>query len=119
MHSLNSPTLLSQLKVLATQPADRSAPEYPSFPIGKGLTGAAIRTRRTINVGDVSSDSRYLTAFGSTKSEIIVPISDTREELVIGTIDIESEDWNAFDAETERALEECSKQISSLWRVEG
>jgi L-methionine (R)-S-oxide reductase len=93
------------------------APEYPTFPITKGLTGAAIRALRTINVGDVSNDSRYLTAFGSTQSEIIIPILDPREERVIGTIDIESADRNAFDAETERALVECSKQVSSLWAL--
>ena len=59
-----------------------AAPEYPTFSITKGLTGAAIRTLRTINVGDVSSDSRYLTAFGSTQSEIIVPILDSKEKRV-------------------------------------
>ena len=91
-----------------------STPEYPTFPIAKGLTGASIRSLSTINVGDVSSDSRYLTAFGSTQSEVIVPIFDPKEKCVVGTIDIESEDRNAFDAETEHLLE-CSQQISSLW----
>ena len=92
-----------------------STPEYPTFPIAKGLTGAAIRSLSTINVGDVSSDSRYLTAFGSTQSEVIVPIFDPKEKCVVGTIDIESEDRNAFDAETVHLLEKCSQQISSLW----
>jgi putative methionine-R-sulfoxide reductase with GAF domain len=32
------------------------APKYPRFPIGKGLTGAAIQDRKAINVGDVFSD---------------------------------------------------------------
>lgn len=50
------------------------APEYPRFPIGKGLTGAAIQERKVLNIGEVASDPRYLTAFGSTRSEIIVPI---------------------------------------------
>jgi L-methionine (R)-S-oxide reductase len=43
-----------------------SAPAYPSFPITKGLTSRAIAERRTVNVGDVSSDSGYLTALHST-----------------------------------------------------
>ena len=96
-----------------------SAPKYPTFPITKGLTGAAIRTQKTVNVGDVSTDSRYLTAFGSTQSEMIVPIIDAREERVVGTIDIESEHPNAFDAETEAIIEEYSKAISALWQIEG
>jgi putative methionine-R-sulfoxide reductase with GAF domain len=52
------------------------APDYPQFPIHKGLTGAAIAEKRTINVGNVAADRRYLTAFGSTRSEVIVPIFD-------------------------------------------
>lgn len=32
-------------------------PEYPVFPITKGLTARAIATKRTINVGDVASDA--------------------------------------------------------------
>jgi L-methionine (R)-S-oxide reductase len=35
------------------------APEYPTFPIGKGLTGSAIQERKVINVGDVAADPRY------------------------------------------------------------
>jgi GAF domain-containing protein len=96
-----------------------SAPEYPSFPISKGLTGGVIATKNTVNVGNVSNDPRYLTAFGSTQSEIIVPILDELGERVLGTIDIESEHPNAFDVDTQRALEECARQISVLWRVEG
>jgi len=43
------------------------APEFPTFPITMGLTGAAVAERRTINVGDVAGDPRCLTAFDSTK----------------------------------------------------
>src|SRR5262249_15312412 len=39
------------------------APDYPTFPISKGLTGAAISSRQTVNIGDVNADSRYLSAF--------------------------------------------------------
>jgi L-methionine (R)-S-oxide reductase len=80
------------------------APEYPTFPMTKGLTGAAITGRQIVNVGDVSADPRYLTAFGNTRSEIIVPIFDQQGETVVGTIDIESEDPNAFNADVEAFL---------------
>jgi len=92
------------------------APEFPTFPITKGLTGGAIRSRTTINVGDVSADRRYLTAFGSTQSEIIVPILDAKGEHVIGTIDVESEYRDAFDQNTQTVLEECAKIIGPLWQ---
>jgi L-methionine (R)-S-oxide reductase len=83
------------------------APEYPTFPVTSGLTGAAIAGRKTVNVGDVSADARYLTVFGSTRSEIIVPIFDERGS-VAGTIDIESKKTNAFDAWTQALLEACA-----------
>src|SRR6266446_10575144 len=83
------------------------APEYPTFPITKGLTSSAIAEKRTVNVGDVGADPRYLTALGSTRSEIIVPISNDQGE-VVGTIDVESERSNAFDQSSERLLEDCA-----------
>ena len=92
------------------------APEYPTFPITEGLTGAAISTRKTVNVGDVTADPRYLTAFGTTRSEIIVPVLDGAGENVVGTIDVESEKPNAFPAEVQTLLEACSKVIRPLWR---
>jgi GAF domain-containing protein len=91
------------------------APTYPQFPITKGLTGSAIREKRTIVVGDVSSDPRYLTAFGSTLSEIIVPVTDETSGAVIGTIDVESERKNAFSAEDQVMLEECARTARPLW----
>jgi len=92
-----------------------SAPEHPAFPIHKGLTGVAVATGRTVNVGDVAADPHYLTAFGTTRSEIIVPVFDPQRESVIGTIDVESELRNAFGAEAQSLLEECAELIRPLW----
>src|SRR6266567_5670862 len=41
-------------------------------------------------------DPRYLTAFGNTLSEIIIPVLDEKSSVVVGTIDVESEQANAF-----------------------
>jgi putative methionine-R-sulfoxide reductase with GAF domain len=91
------------------------APEYPTFPIGKGLTSSAVASKQLVNVGDVSTDPRYLTAFGSTKSEIIVPILDPSGERVLGTVDVESEQRHAFDRETEELLKLCAHFVHPLW----
>ena len=91
------------------------APEYPTFPISKGLTGAAISSKRTINVGDVAADSRYLTAFGSTRSEIIVPLLSAAGDQVVGTLDVESEQPHAFNVDTQALLESCAEAIRPLW----
>jgi L-methionine (R)-S-oxide reductase len=93
-----------------------SAPEYTTFPIHKGLTGAVIAGRQVVNVGDVSADARYLTALGTTRSEIIVPVFD-REKRVVGTIDVESERLNAFDRAAEMPLVGCSETTKPLWEI--
>ena len=91
------------------------APAYSTFSITKGLTGSAIRERVTVVVGNVRTDPRYLTAFGSTLSEIIVPILDPKNGKVIGTIDVESEKANAFSAYDQQILEECARSALPLW----
>lgn len=92
-----------------------AAPEYPTFSIHQGLTASAVATRKTVNVGDVAADARYLTAFGTTKSEIIVPVLDGTREHVVGTIDVESEAPSAFGRDVQTLLEECSRIIEPLW----
>ncbi|HXN28599.1 MAG TPA: GAF domain-containing protein [Candidatus Acidoferrales bacterium] len=94
----------------------QGALEYPTFALTKGLTSAAVAERKTINVGDVTADPRYLTAFGTTRSEIIVPIFDGSAESVVGTIDVESDNQNAFSRDVQDFLEACSDEIRSLWR---
>ena len=95
-----------------------SAPAYPTFPIGKGLTGSAIKEKKTVVVGDVTKDPRYLTAFGRTKSEIIIPILDSRRGMVVGTVDVESKRANAFSDADRKALEDCATAASKLWIAE-
>jgi L-methionine (R)-S-oxide reductase len=91
------------------------APEYPTFSITKGLTARAISNRQTVNVGDVSADPFYLTAFGTTRSEIIVPVFDRLNQKVVGTIDVESEQLFAFHEEVQSTLENLAKEIRTLW----
>ena len=93
------------------------APEYPTFPLTKGLTGAAVAERQIVNVGDVFADPRYLTAFGTTRSEIIIPVFDRETRSVVGTIDVESEELNAFSRDVQTLLQACSEVIRPLWEV--
>jgi putative methionine-R-sulfoxide reductase with GAF domain len=91
-----------------------SAPAYPTFSISRGLTASAISEKRPVIVGDVRNDPRYLTAFGSTLSEIIIPVLDS-STAVIGTIDVESERANAFSVEDCEFLEQCAQAALPLW----
>jgi len=92
------------------------APEHPTFPLTKGLTSAAIAQKQIVNVGDVMADPRYLTAFGTTRSEIIVPVFDADGKNVVGTIDVESEEPNAFNQDIQDLLQACSVVIRPLWQ---
>jgi putative methionine-R-sulfoxide reductase with GAF domain len=63
----------------------------------------------------VTVDSRYWTAFGSTRSEIIVPIFAAGRDQVVGTIDVESEHFNAFDEKSESLFVMCADVVAQLW----
>jgi L-methionine (R)-S-oxide reductase len=90
-------------------------PAHPRFPVTQGLSGAAVASGETVVVGDVSKDPRYLTAFGTTRSEIIVPIVDRSGRKVVGTIDVESEKVDAFSEEDRAALERCAATAAKLF----
>ena len=90
------------------------APAYPCFRATQGLSGEAVRTRRTVISNDVANDPRYLTAFGNTQSEIIVPIIAEPGGPVIGTIDVESDQTDAFGNDDRLVLEECASLLAQL-----
>src|SRR6202050_2001870 len=92
-----------------------SAPEYSEFPASKGLTGSAIQKKKTVIAGDVRTDPRYLTAFASTLSEIIVPVLAPGGDRVIGTVDVESEHANAFSERAQQIIELCAQAALPLW----
>jgi GAF domain-containing protein len=79
-------------------------PTYPRFPITQGLCGAALESGKPIVVGDVRKDPRYLPTFHTTRSEIIVPMTNEHRHIV-GVIDAESEKVNAFGEEDRQFLE--------------
>lgn len=92
-----------------------SAPAYPSFPVTKGLTGSAIESKKTVIVGDVRNDPRYLTAFGNTLSVMIVPVLHPGDGRVVGTVDVESEKVNAFSSRDREMIEQCTQAALPLW----
>jgi L-methionine (R)-S-oxide reductase len=80
-------------------------PAYPRFPTSQGLCGAVAETGQTLIVGDVRKDPRWLPAFWTTHSEIVVPILSEATGQVIGVIDVESEKRNAFTEDDRDFLE--------------
>ena len=79
-------------------------PSCPRFPIAQGLCGAAAETRKIIVVPDVKKDLRYLPAFHSTRSEMVVPII-SQSDKVVGVIVADSAKAKAFTKEDREVLE--------------
>jgi L-methionine (R)-S-oxide reductase len=94
------------------------APAHPRFPVGHGLSGAAVAGRQAVVVGDVTADPRYLTAFASTLSEAVVPVLDPATGAVVGTVDVESAERDAFTAADRQVLERCAAALAGLFAEE-
>jgi GAF domain-containing protein len=90
-------------------------PAHPRFLVTQGLCGAAVASRSAVVVGDVSTDARYLTTFGNTRSEMIVPVMGPAGTGVIGLVDIESDRPNAFMDDDRAMVERCAFSLLSLW----
>jgi GAF domain-containing protein/CheY-like chemotaxis protein len=76
-----------------------------------GITGRAALTGQSQLVGDVTKDPDFYQACsGQTLSELAVPIKMGGE--VIGVINVEHPDLNAFDEEDQRALESLAPQAA-------
>ena len=94
-------------------------PAYPRFPVTQGLSGAAVATKRAVVVNDVTADPRYLTAFASTLSEVIVPVVDPGTGMVVGTLDVESAERDAFTDADREVLEGCAAALRGLFAAAG
>lgn len=103
----------SEVRIIAC--TGQELPAFPTFPVEKGLTGEAVRTRESVVVNDVLTDARYLAAFGTTRSEMIVPILDPTKSSVVGTIDVESDRPNAFTESDRLELEQLALVLAGAF----
>lgn len=78
--------------------------------LDSGICGAAVREEQTIIVPDVNADPRYLECSLETKSEIVIPIRKGKK--IVGEIDIDSDELDAFDEQDKNFLENLSQILS-------
>lgn len=71
---------------------------------GRGVCGEAAAGRRTVIVDDVRAFPGHITCDARSRSEIVVPVFDERDEL-IAVLDIDSERPSAFDDGDRAGLE--------------
>lgn len=75
-----------------------------------GITGRAVVTGGSIRVPDVSKHPDYIEYVATTRSELVVPICV--DDQVIGVINLEHPQLDAFDEELERALRQLATQAA-------
>jgi L-methionine (R)-S-oxide reductase len=71
---------------------------------GQGVCGTAAASGRTVVVPDVETFPGHISCDGRSRSEIVVPVFDSRRSL-LAVLDIDSALPATFDAEDQRALE--------------
>jgi PAS domain S-box-containing protein len=87
-------------------------PEDFKTPFGEGIIGRAASTGLTQICNDVSLDPDYFRAAHEiTQSELSVPIKS--KEKIIGVLDVQSDQLNAFDTSDASAMETLSTQIGT------
>jgi len=71
----------------------------------RGICGAAARSRETIVVPDVHQFPGHIACDSNSRSEIVVPVFNHRDEI-IAVLDVDSAEYDAFDEVDKRHLEE-------------
>jgi phosphoserine phosphatase RsbU/P len=85
---------------------------YPTdrIRLDRGLVGVAMTERRTIHVGDVRKDTRYVMINPEARSEMASPL--IYKGKVIGVLDVEHTRSHYFNEDHERAMNTLSAQIA-------
>lgn len=82
---------------------------------GRGVCGTAWQRAETLLVPDVEEFPGHIACSSLSRSEIVVPIFDASKN-VIGVLDIDSRELNAFDATDRESLEEVCRIIAEALR---
>ena len=80
------------------------------IPFGRGVCGAAAKTRQTQVVEDVHAFPGHIACDSRSASEIVVPVLDGAGEL-IAVLDVDATEKAAFDAVDVEALERLMARV--------
>ncbi len=82
------------------------------IPFGRGVCGAAAKTRQTQVIEDVHTFPGHIACDSRSASEIVVPVLDTAGDL-IAVLDVDATEKAAFDAVDAQALERLMSKVFS------
>jgi len=78
-------------------------PACVRIPVGKGVCGTAAEKQEAIIVGDVHAFPGHIACDSASNAEIVVPL--IADGQAIGVLDLDSPEFNRFDAEDQLGLE--------------
>ena len=87
-----------------------------SIPFSRGVCGAAAQTRRTQLVPDVDAFEGHIACASTTRSELVLPVLDGAGDL-LGVLDIDSDQRDAFTPEDADALEKILAAVFAPLRA--
>lgn len=86
--------------------------DHEVIPLERGLCGLALREERVVNVANVHEDSRHIACSLKTTSELIIPLTNEKGEMV-AELDIDCNRLGAFTPE----IEEKFRQYAQSFRA--
>jgi signal transduction histidine kinase len=88
--------------------------------VGEGITGWVAQTGKSVRIGDVTRDPRYVMARRGVRSELAVPLEVNGETR--GVLNVDSDRADVFTAEDQELLQElavqAAKVIQNTWLYE-
>lgn len=97
---------------LVLGPFEGEPTEHKTIRFGDGICGQAAEKKETFLVSDVSAESNYLACSVNVKSEIVLPIF--KDNNLVGELDIDSHQADAFAKEDQEFLEEVCRLIAPV-----
>jgi len=80
--------------------------------LGRGVCGASWKEQKTLLVPDVEAFPGHIACSSLSKSEIVVPI--IQNGMVLGVLDVDSDQLNDFDDTDQKYLEEICQWIATI-----
>lgn len=82
------------------------------IPVGKGVCGTAVSTGRVQRVADVHQFAGHIACDSASNSEIVLPLWVGKK--VVAVLDIDSPNFDRFDAEDQTGLELIVNELKNL-----
>ena len=101
-------------KILEVKAAVGYAPDIfeLSVPIGSGITGWSASHKSSIRINNVQKDTRYIEGSTNTRSEMAIPMVYRSE--VLGVLNVESEQLNAYTETDEELLGTLGGSLAAI-----